>query len=231
MRKLLLCTIALLLIVGFSLYSLDGRITAVRGKVEVRSGFGSWRTARVGDVLPQGGSISTGFNSRAEINLGSSVLQVSQLTRMTLEELAEEQGTRTTSLNLKVGKVRAEIKTTKGISHNFKLKSSVSTAAVRGTAFTYDGEMLEEITDGSVSLQNKAGQSRSVGVGEESQVTGGGLAPPPSAENTQEENSTVSPYTAPVQDGPQVLPPPVSEPTTPTTGTVTVQWEDQSSGT
>lgn len=225
MRRLLLCIIALSLVVGFSLYSLDGRITEVRGKVEVRSGFGSWRTARVGDVLPQGATISTGFNSRAEINLGSSVVQVSQLTRMTLEELAEEQGTRTTSLNLKVGRVKAEVKTTEGISHNFKLKSAVSTAAVRGTSFSYDGENLE-VEEGTVAMQNKAGQSRSVGAGEGTQVTGGGLAPPPSAEDTLEEDSTVSPYTAPVEDAPVELPPPASDTTpTPTTGTVTVQWE------
>ena len=84
-------------VVGLSLASAEATITSFRGKVEFRVSDGSdWQPAAVGSTLPAGGSISTGFNSMAVLDLGHSVVTVKALTRISLGEL-QQSGTRLTT--------------------------------------------------------------------------------------------------------------------------------------
>lgn len=153
------------------LFSLSAVVKETRGKVELKAPGGGWRTAEVGMEVGTGTTISTGFNSTAEIAIGNSILQVRALTRMALDELIEKEGTINTELNLKVGKVKAEVRTTGGLLNNFKLRSPQSTAAVRGTVFEYDGYTLS-VDEGSVVFSNNLGQVRMVATGEQSGTDG-----------------------------------------------------------
>jgi len=162
---------AVLLCVPLHLFSISAVVEEIKGKVELKAPGGSWQSAERGMELGKGTTISTGFNSEAEIAIGGSILKVSALTRMDLEELIEREGTIDTSLNLKVGKVKADVRSTEGMRNNFRVRSPQSTAAVRGTIFEYDGYTLT-VEQGSVALSNNLGQIRAVSGGERSKTDG-----------------------------------------------------------
>jgi hypothetical protein len=167
-------------------------IREVTGKVEVKAaGALAWSPARPGQLLGKGSFISTGFNSAAVLVLGSSVLSVKPLTRLQLEELIAREGTVSTSLYLKVGKVSAEVKTAEGLKQDFTVKSPVSTAAVRGTDFEFDG-LTVTVISGHVYFSNNLGQQRSVAGGESSSTTGDG--PPTVGDQGKLDSSAVLPY-------------------------------------
>jgi len=188
-------------------------ITETTGKVEIQPPGGAWQAARVGMNLARGATISTGFNSSAVIDLGASLLQVRPLTRMQLQELIEQGGAVSTDLFLKVGKVRAEVKATEGLTQDFKLRSPVSTAAVRGTTFEFE-DLIVEVIDGQVYFTNLYNQTRSVAGGEGSSTDGFSL--PASGQEGQDSNSTVDPSTSPTGGG--------SQKRQLQTATVTVTW-------
>jgi hypothetical protein len=167
-------TIVVILIVltGVSLFAqTDVVIREVSGKVEIRLPEKSWQPAAAGMRLPIGAYISTGVNSLAVMEVGPSVLRVKQLTRVQLQELVQQGGTLTTSLNLPVGKVSAEVKSMAGLKNDFKLRSPVSTAAVRGTRFDFDGYKLV-VMEGLVRLVNQLQQARNVAGGEDLAIAG-----------------------------------------------------------
>ncbi len=138
-------------------FGATARITDISGKVEIKKSGGSWAAASAGMVINEGTTISTGFKSTAVLDLGSSILEVKALTRMTLEDLIEKEGTVTTNLYLRVGRVNAEVKRDTGLNHDFKLRSAVSTAAVRGTKLSYTGLELTVI-EGVVNFYNQLNQ-------------------------------------------------------------------------
>jgi hypothetical protein len=170
MKKILL--ICFFLLLGTLLFSqVHAVIKEVSGKVEIKATGDSWIPAEEGMELLAGYFISTGFRSQAVLELGPSQLIVKQLTRMELEELIEKEDTISTRLNLRVGKVRANVQSTEGLRQNFILRSPVSTAAVRGTSFEYDGENLK-VFEGTVAFTNLLGQRRTVKAGERSRTLG-----------------------------------------------------------
>ena len=146
-------------------------VKEVKGKVEIKLPGRGWQRARGGMIIPKGATISTGFKSSAVLQLGKSMLQVKPLTRMTLEELIQKNGVVSTKLFLRVGKIKAKVRSAKGLRQNFKLKSPVSTAAVRGTDFEYDGIHLK-VEEGVVRFFNLLAQRRDIIAGEESETDG-----------------------------------------------------------
>jgi hypothetical protein len=166
-------------------------IKEAAGKVEVQAPQQAWVPAKVGMKVSLGSLISTGFNSTAVLDLGGSVLQVKPLTRLRVNELIEKQGTVQTSLFLQVGKVKADVKTIAGVTQDFKVKGPVSTAAVRGTGFDYDGYDLY-VYDGVVTFSNLLGQKRTYSSGEEGNT--GGYDTPAEGEVGQENGAGVDPY-------------------------------------
>ncbi|HAK45995.1 MAG TPA: hypothetical protein DCO79_08780 [Spirochaeta sp.] len=172
MKKLII--IMTILIIAIPLFADNAVLKEAKGRVEIQTPGGRWQSAAVGDLLPSGASISTGFGSSAVIDAGASTITVEALTRMKLEELIEAQGAQTTGLFLRVGKVKAEVKRDTGLSHDFKLRSPSSTAAVRGTSFSYDGSSVT-VDRGVVALFG-ASIAREVLVaeGERSKLDGNG---------------------------------------------------------
>ena len=164
-----------------------------KGKVEIKAGAGEWQAVKAGMTLDTGASISTGFSSTAMLDLGTSTLKVAPLTRMQLVELIARQGSVSTTLALRVGKVNAEVKTAQGLRQDFTLKGPQATAAVRGTEFEFDGVSVKVI-NGLVFFTNTQGQGRGVGAGEQSSTNGTQL--PTSGDQENESNTSVVPYTS-----------------------------------
>jgi hypothetical protein len=209
-------TIVLLLLLAAVLVGAQtqARVRSSTGKVEILSAQQTWVPVKAGMNLGMGTAISTGFNSTAVLELGASVLQVKPLTRLKLNELVAREGTVTTDLFLQVGKIRAEVKSAEGLAQDFKVKSPVSTAAVRGTGFEYDGYELY-VFEGTVTYSNLTGQSRSYEPGEQGGTDG--YDTPSDAEQQLLSDSGVNPYT------PGAGNEAVTAPTrTPGTGSVTI---------
>jgi hypothetical protein len=196
-RKIFVVFLLVLISAALSAQS-QAVVKEIAGKVEIRFGAGSWQPARSGVALPTGAYISTGFNSTAVLDLAGSLLRVNPLTRMQIQELIEKEGTLSTDLFLRVGKVKAEVKSVEGLTQDFKLRSPVSTAAVRGTDFEFDGVTVSVI-NGTVSFSNTYNQSRSVGGGEDSSTTGTDL--PSQGNQGKSERSTVQTNTSPTGQG------------------------------
>jgi hypothetical protein len=187
-----------------------------KGKVEIKAGGGDWQPVKAGMKLDTGASISTGFSSTALLDLGTSTLKVAPLTRMQLVELIARQGSVSTTLALKVGKVNAEVKTAQGLRQDFTLKGPQATAAVRGTEFEFDGVSVKVI-NGLVFFTNTQGQGRGVGAGEGSSTNGTGL--PTSGDQENESNTSVEPHTSTGGTG---LP---GSAVPPAPATVTIRWQ------
>lgn len=149
--KRVLITILIILGISAGGFAQDSAaIKEVTGKVEIQQS-GRWVAAVPGMVVPVGSVISTGFNSKARITIGYSDIEIKPLTRMSIAEYSQTNTRATTSLDLKVGKVNAQVKSAEGVTHNFTLRSPSSTASVRGTEFVYDGYSVN-VTEGTVLL-------------------------------------------------------------------------------
>jgi len=216
--------IAVALLLGATIYSAAAQTTAsvqsVSGKVEIQTPGGAWRGLSEGDEVSIGSKISTGFRSAAVLEIGSATLEVDQLTRMTLEELAEREGTVRTELFLRVGRVKAEVTQRQGLQQDFRLRSPVSTAAVRGTSFEYDGVNLK-VLEGLVALANAYGQSVSVAGGEVVVAEAGEL--PPEGLAALEALFAVNTSASQIEEIIDSLPSP--ETLGIETGSVTINWE------
>jgi hypothetical protein len=139
------------------LFGQNAVIKEVSGKVEVNDGAKGWVPAKAGMTISIGSMISTGFKAKATIALGDSVVLVKQLTRMKLNELVEKEGTVSTELFLDVGRVTAEVKTSGGKKNDFRLKSPIATAAVRGTTIDFSPSTVVFV-DGSGFVYNELGR-------------------------------------------------------------------------
>ncbi len=165
----------------------NATITRTTGKVEVLTN-NQWSPAQTGATVPLGATISTGFNSTATLEVGNATMQVRPLTRMRLEELAEQQGVLRADLFMPVGRVSAEVRSTEGVRNEFRLRSTVSTASVRGTEFFFDGYVLR-VSEGRVRLINTSGQETDVPAGEEGEASENGEVA--SGSDLRERNSGV----------------------------------------
>lgn len=191
MKKLFVILLLISSVCAVSFSQNQAVIREISGKVEIKLPQQGWIAAQPGTVVLLGTIISTGFNSTAVLDLDRSVLKVDPLTRLRIDELIEREGTVTTELFLRVGKVNAEVKTTAGLSQNFKLRSPVSTAAVRGTGFAYSGYDLY-VYDGDVTFTNLTGQDRSYTEGEGGGTSG--MDTPTDSWLNKETISTVDSY-------------------------------------
>ncbi|MDX9801727.1 MAG: FecR domain-containing protein [Spirochaetia bacterium] len=179
--KIFTLLLVLILATSSAAFGADAVIKNFTGRVEIQSsGSTAWSAVSQGQIIKTGTLISTGFNSNAVLDLGSSEIFLKPLTRVSVDELDTSGSTIKTDLNLRLGKIRADVKTTEGLKHNFTLRTPVSTAAVRGTVFEAGVSSLDVI-EGMIAYSNKIGQRRSVGGGSSSSMPGTGFSSPESA--------------------------------------------------
>lgn len=191
MKKLIII-IAVLLLAAPLFAAENAVVKEVSGRVQVQVQGGTWQDVSAGDEMPKGASISTGFGSSAVLEVGASELTVEAMTRMKLEELIQTQSTQTTGLYLRVGKVKANVKRDTGLSHDFQLRSPSSTAAVRGTEFTFDGKTVEVDRGAVAIIANNIAREMIVATGEKSTVSSTGKASNPVAEKVKESTTVAS---------------------------------------
>jgi hypothetical protein len=211
-------TFTLLLVlaaIGLPLIAQEAVVQETSGKVEFRLGTGAWQAVAPGQLLDVNGTISTGFGATATIRIGSasngSVLEVSQLTRLTLEELIEREGTLSTNVFVPVGRVRATVSTSEGRSADFRVRGPLSTAAVRGTGFETNGWQIT-VSEGIVAFSNALGEGRNINPGQISVTTGGAPTDPAEELDGQAEIGDGQ-GPADFTDGP------------PSSGYITVRWQ------
>lgn len=176
---LLLCTAG---IFSAAAANLTATVTEIAGKVECKHPGKDWKAAKVGDVLPAGSLISTGFKSTAILKTESAVLTVKPVTRLSLEELIKSEGTTKTRMFLMAGRVKAEVTPHEGENTEFKVKSPTATASVRGTGFEFDGHNLF-VDHGAVQFESESGTgiAHMVTSGEFSTLSATGTVTPPVA--------------------------------------------------
>jgi hypothetical protein len=137
----------------------------VTGKVEVKPPNAGWQGARAGMTISIGTIISTGFNSTALIEMDNSTLTVKALSRITLEELSRKGDEINTGLYLRSGRIEADVNPQEGLKHNYRLRSPITTASVRGTSLK-EGVKLLFVTKGLVVMRNLINRGGSAGEGE-----------------------------------------------------------------
>ncbi len=218
MRKYVL--VAALALVVAQLHAAQVQTQAVvkelTGKVEVKIGSGAWQPAKAGMKFDTGAYISTGFNSTAVLDLGTSLLTVRPLTRLQLAELIQKEASVSTTVVLRVGRVRAEVKKVEGVQQDFTVRSAQATAAVRGTIFEFDGVSVQ-VSDGLVAFTNTLGQGVGVGAGEGSSTSGDGTGSPTTGDQEKDTLVTVNPDPTPVVTAPAPPEPPLP-------ATITITW-------
>ena len=135
MKKLVLFILISIFSISFSFAaSTDVAIVnSVVGKVEVQVNE-SWIQVKNGDILSSGSIISTGFKSSAVLYIGDSLIEVRALTRLTIEEIREQNQNYNTTMFLDAGSIKADIKKSENKRVGFKVRTSVATASVRGTS-------------------------------------------------------------------------------------------------
>lgn len=171
MKKLFCAALVLLFVSGFLFAERTAVVRSASGKVEYRSGTGSWSAVKAGMKLPLGAYLSTGFDSRAVLEIGATTLTVAPLTRMRIDQLTDKEGTARTGMTLRVGKVRADVKPVTGLQTDFVIRTPVTTASVRGTVFDFGPETLS-VEQGVVFYTDSASRGVAVHSGESVSGTG-----------------------------------------------------------
>ena len=154
----------------------SGLIRELTGTVELKpAGASDFIAAKAGDQVTQDTVVSTGFKSTAIVAVGSSVITVRPLTRLTLREISASSGTETINLSLQTGRVRVDLNPPAGSRASMTVQSPMATASVRGTSFEFDTQSLR-VLEGTVSFQGSSGREKMVGAGTTSEILGNGIA-------------------------------------------------------
>jgi hypothetical protein len=148
----------------------SGVIKELSGTVEIkRAGQTTFVAAKVGDPVAKDTIVSTGFKSSALITVGSTVLTVRPLTRLSLAEISSATGQETINVSLQTGRVRVDVEPPAGTRANTTVRGPNATASVRGTSFEFDTKILS-VQKGVVAFQGKKGGVTLVSAGSTSHV-------------------------------------------------------------
>jgi len=154
-----------LILAGASAFAQNGVIKELSGQVELKSaGSAAFVAARAGDLVNQDTVVSTGFKSTALIEVGSAVLAVRPLTRLTLTEIRASSGSESLNVSLQSGRVRVDVNPPAGAKASMAVSSPTATASVRGTSFEFDTRSLHVIS-GNVAFKGVRGVSTLITAG------------------------------------------------------------------
>jgi len=164
-----------------SAFAQNGVIKEFTGTVELKKASSTvFAEAKAGDIVNQDTVVSTGFKSTALIEIGSTVIMVRPLTRLTLKEIRASSESETLSVNLQSGRVRVEVKPPAGTKASTTITTPSATASVRGTSFELDTRNLYVIS-GNVLFKGTRGTATLVTTGTNSTMDQNGSAVNPLA--------------------------------------------------
>ena len=156
--KKIFFTVFVFVLFNVSMAALEARVLELNGKVEIKNaGSQTWQPIAVGGLIEKNSIISTGIKSTAVISVGASRISISPLSMLTLEELVLKENTLESTLYLRTGRVRADVTPPSGQKLEFTVRSPTTTASVRGTSFSFDGNKLS-VYSGKVAFFNNSGQ-------------------------------------------------------------------------
>ncbi len=170
------------------IFSLEGTVVSVSGKVELQTPSG-WAPLKTGDIVESGIVISTGFRSQATIQVAGSNIIVNQLSRLTLEQLTETNDSHNSEVFLDLGTISADVKGAENKRVGFVVNTPVATASVRGTAFEMGINSLR-VTSGVVGFGGKSGKEVPVSGGNASTISSSGSATSPITNKMSESLGT-----------------------------------------
>lgn len=137
MKTIFICLLAVM--TAAAAFCQTGTIRELTGEVELKTaGSANFVAARPGSQVAQDTIVSTGFRSTAIIVVGSNIISVRPLTRLTLAEITRSSGAEDLNINLQAGRVRVEVKPPAGARASATVRSPSATASVRGTIFEMD---------------------------------------------------------------------------------------------
>jgi hypothetical protein len=180
-------TVIFLMLLAFGAYAQNGVIRELSGTVEAKApGAASFTPLNAGDQVSQDTVISTGFKSTALVEVGSSLLTVRPLTRLTLTEIRSSAGAETLNVNLQAGRVRVDVTPPAGTRASMSVSSLMATASVRGTSFEFDTRNVK-VSHGIVSFAGNRSRSsaRLVNAGYASRVEDGKTVDPIKMRNSR----------------------------------------------
>ena len=168
-----------MVLMGMAVFAQNGMIRELSGTVELKArGASSFVAAKSGDQVSADTVISTGFKSTALITVGSALITVRPLTRLTLTEIHSSSGTETLNLNLQAGRVRVDVNPPAGTRAAMSVSSPMATASVRGTSFEFDTRNVK-VNHGQVNFKGNRGFARLVNGGSSSTIKENGKAADP----------------------------------------------------
>ena len=133
-----------------SVFAASAKVTYVKGKVEVSRG-NAWVSLKVGDVVNEAETISTGFQSEARLNYNGSVMAVPALSRVTLEALQSSSSKETVSIKVDTGAVRSKVAHAEGKKIEYTARTPVGVASVRGTDFAVFANGKAQVYSGAIA--------------------------------------------------------------------------------
>ena len=137
MKKTVL--VFLMILAALSAFAQNGVLRELSGTVELKTSSSSaFVAANVGDQVAQDTVISTGFKSNALVEIGSTLIAVRPLTRLTLTEIRSSAGSETLNVNLAAGRVQVDVNPPAGTRASMSVTSPSATASVRGTSLLVD---------------------------------------------------------------------------------------------
>ena len=158
MKRLISKLIIAALVAGFacsSVFAASAKVTYVKGKVEVSRG-NEWVSLKVGDVVNEAETISTGFQSEARLNYNGSVMAVPALSRITLEALQSSGKKETVSIKVDTGAVRSKVAHAEGKKIEYTARTPVGVASVRGTDFAVFANGMAKVFSGAIAYYKAA---------------------------------------------------------------------------
>jgi len=148
-----------------AVYAQNGVVKELSGTVELKpAGAAAFVPAVAGTQVKADTVISTGFKSTALLEVGSAIIAVRPLTRLTLTEISDSQGTETLNMSLQAGRVRVDVNPPAGAKASLSVSSPSATASVRGTSFYFD-TMNVRVREGTVAFKGNVGYTVQVGAG------------------------------------------------------------------
>ena len=128
--------------------------------------------------MAQNTVISTGLKSTAAVEVGSAVIAVLPLTRLTLTEILSSRGSESLNMSLQTGRVRVDVNPPAGTKASLTVSSPSATASVRGTSFYFDTRSVS-VSHGSVLFKGNRGYTVQVDGGSVGMMDRRGNAAPP----------------------------------------------------
>jgi hypothetical protein len=164
---------------------LKAEFKSITGTVEIKTPAGNWTPISsaldTGVVeLKNGVMISTGFQSEARIEMGSSVLQLESFTRINLIELVESDGYEHIEMSIVYGRVRGELTPMPGNLCVYSIHSSEISIEISGGIFEATA-MNVKVYRGKAVFTGNDNASRIT-------ITEAGIAPPALSPKDQRGN-------------------------------------------